>query len=180
MSESVRQGNSTESVVRGPLPPESLHHYAAIMTTPWPAVKLGICADDEAISSIDFLPESATEIAATSPVAQEALRQLHNYFLDPHRVFTLPIAPRGTPFQQRVWGALRRIPVGATISYGALARQLHSSARAVGGACRANPIPLIIPCHRVVAAQGMGGFMGATAGRGLRIKRCLLVHESAS
>jgi methylated-DNA-[protein]-cysteine S-methyltransferase len=150
------------------------------MATPWHGVKLGICADDAAISSIDFLSGGARDMAATSRLAEEALRQLRHYFLDPHWRFTLPIAPRGTPFQLRAWDALRQIPAGTTRSYGTVARRLRSSARAVGGACRANPIPLIIPCHRVLAAQGMGGFMGVTAGRGLRIKRNLLVHESSS
>jgi methylated-DNA-[protein]-cysteine S-methyltransferase len=180
MSEIPRHGNSEETVSRGPLPPEPFRQYAAIMTTPWPAVKLGICADDEAILSIDFLSESAVDMDAMTPLAEEAQRQLRNYFLDPRRGFSLPIAPRGTSFQQKVWDALRRIPVGATSSYGAVARRLESSPRAVGGACRANPIPIIIPCHRVVAAQGIGGFMGARAGRGLSIKQSLLGHESSS
>ena len=79
-----------------------------------------------------------------------------------------------------MWDALWRIPAGQTRSYGEVAQHLGSSARAVGGACRANPIPVIIPCHRVVGAHGMGGFMGVTAGRGLRLKQRLLAHEYLS
>jgi methylated-DNA-[protein]-cysteine S-methyltransferase len=84
----------------------------------------------------------------------------------------------GTPFQRRVWHALRRIPSGCTRSYGELARELGSSARAVGGACRRNPIPIVVPCHRVIAAGGgAGGFMGQRSGDALAIKTWLLDHE---
>jgi len=89
----------------------------------------------------------------------------------------LPLAPSGTPFQQRVWSTLREIPPGERRTYGELARELGTSPRAVGGACRANPVPLLIPCHRVVAANGDGGFAGHTEGRWLEIKRWLLDHE---
>jgi methylated-DNA-[protein]-cysteine S-methyltransferase len=150
------------------------------MSTPWTDLKLGIAVNDEAITRIDFLPGNVEEIAASSGLAAAAVRHLRNYFRDPRHAFDLPLAPPGTPFQQRIWSALQRIPPGTTRRYGELARQMGSSARAVGGACRANPIPLIIPCHRVVAAQGMGGFMGVTAGRGLHIKHLLLAHESTS
>ena len=87
------------------------------------------------------------------------------------------LAPGGTVFQQRVWKALLAIPPGETRTYGELARELGSSPRAVGGACRRNPIPLLIPCHRVVAANGDGGFAGHTRGRWMDIKRWLLAHE---
>lgn len=180
MSEIARQGDRSIAAARDRAPVVLVHDYAAVTATPWPAVKLGICVEDEAITAIDFLPARAIEMAADDRLAAEAVRQLGNYFRYPRRRFTLPLAPSGTRFQHEVWDALRRIPAGATSSYGALARRLGSSARAVGGACRANPIPVIIPCHRVVAAQGLGGFMGARAGRGLRIKQHLLAHESFS
>jgi methylated-DNA-[protein]-cysteine S-methyltransferase len=93
--------------------------------------------------------------------------------------FDIPLELAATPHQRRVWRALQRIPTGAVVSYGTLARRLKSSARAVGGACRANPVPLVIPCHRVVSATGEGGFMGKTGGHALRIKRWLLAHERA-
>jgi len=178
MSETARQGDRTAPAARGQAPHKQFHEYAAVTATPWPEVRLGISVQDEAITSIDFLPGYSEEVAATSHLTREVLRQLQNYFRDPRQSFDLLLAPPGTPFQQRVWNALQQIPAGATRSYGELARQLGSSARAVGGACRANPIPVIIPCHRVVAAQGIGGFMGMTAGHGLRIKHHLLVHES--
>jgi methylated-DNA-[protein]-cysteine S-methyltransferase len=157
-----------------------LSDYAAVIATPWPGLKLGISTDDRAITSIDYLPGDTEELRARSPLAAEALRQLRRYFRDARHVFTLPLAPAGSEYQRRVWSALRRIPAGTTLSYGTLAARLGSSARAIGGACRANPISLVIPCHRVVSRNGLGGFMGATAGRSLDIKQWLLAHESAS
>ena len=85
-----------------------------------------------------------------------------------------PLAPAGTAFQQRVWQALRVIPYGETVTYGQLARSLGcpQGARAVGQACGSNPIMILIPCHRVVGVQGLGGYAG-----GLSVKRALLAHE---
>jgi methylated-DNA-[protein]-cysteine S-methyltransferase len=99
------------------------------------------------------------------------------YFDDPSRHIALPTRCRGTDFQRRVWQAIAAIPPGATRTYGELAQALGSAARAVGGACRANPCPLVVPCHRVVARTGLGGFAGDRDGRLLEIKRRLLAHE---
>ena len=105
----------------------------------------------------------------------EALGQLAEYFRGTRREFTVPLAPRGTPFQLAVWRALRTIPYGETISYGVLAARLGSAARAVGAANGANPLPIIVPCHRVIGADGsLTGFGG-----GLGIKRALLELEGA-
>jgi len=118
-----------------------------------------------------------------TPPADELSRrvaeQIQAYFDDPDRPFDLPIADHLTPFQRRVRAALLAIPPGQVRSYGDLARELDSSPRAVGGACRNNPLPLVVPCHRVVASQGIGGFSGARTGRWLEIKRWLLEHEGA-
>ena len=141
---------------------------------------LGVSIDGEFVTSIDFLADNALEHSASGGVAGGAVRQLQAYFRDPQHRFSLPLQPIGTPFQLRVWEALRRIPAGQTRSYGEVARHLGSGARAVGGACRANPIPVIIPCHRVVGARDIGGFMGVTAGRGLQLKQRLLAHELPS
>ncbi len=103
--------------------------------------------------------------------------QLRRYFDDPRRCFDLKLAPCGTPFQRRVWRLLRRIPPGATMTYGEIARRLASGPRAVGGACRRNPTPIVIPCHRVVAAGAPGGYCGSMKGRMLHAKRWLLQHE---
>jgi len=112
----------------------------------------------------------------SSPFAR-TIAQLAEYFAGKRRTFRLPLAPLGTPFQLAVWQALRAIPYGATVSYGQLARQLgHANgARAVGLANGANPLPIIVPCHRVIGADGsLTGFGG-----GLAIKRALLSLEGA-
>ena len=93
------------------------------------------------------------------PLAQKVCEQLAAYFADPDFHFDLPLQPGGTAHQNKVWQAMCAIPRGKTRSYGDVATQLGSSPRAVGQACGANPIPIIIPCHRVVGKAGMGGFM---------------------
>lgn len=123
----------------------------------------------------------------TSSFAQKIQYAIEQYFQDPSYVLSLPCdLQQGTAFQQKVWKALRLIPSGQVKTYGTLAKELNSSARAVGNACRNNPCPLIIPCHRVVSASGIGGFGGDTMThqRGemnfLQIKQWLLAHEKAS
>ena len=110
-----------------------------------------------------------------TPLLARAAQQLSEYFAGTRRDFDLPLDPAGTPFQRRVWTEMARIPFGATESYGTLAHKTGSVARAVGGACGANPIPIVIPCHRVVAESGaLGGFSGGT---GPATKRALLELE---
>ena len=113
---------------------------------------------------------------SAAPFAQ-VRRQLDEYFAGVRRSFDVALAPRGTPFQRRVWRALLSIPYGETITYGELARRVGKprAARAVGAANGANPIAIIIPCHRVVAAGGIGGYGG-----GPEIKRELLALEGAA
>jgi len=111
-----------------------------------------------------------------SPLLLEAVRQLEQYFAGEREDFDLPLAPAGNPFHQDVWRLMGEIPFGRTATYGDLARQLDSAAQPVGGACGANPIAILIPCHRVVAATGLGGFSG---GAGVESKRFLLHHEGA-
>jgi methylated-DNA-[protein]-cysteine S-methyltransferase len=112
-----------------------------------------------------------------TPLLTRAAEQLDQYFAGTRRDFDLPLDPAGTPFQRRVWAEMARIPFGATASYGALARKVGSVARAVGGACGANPIPIVIPCHRVLGEGGaLGGFSGGT---GPATKRALLELEGA-
>ncbi len=113
-----------------------------------------------------------------TPLLARAAEQLGEYFAGARRGFDLPLDPAGTPFQRRVWTEMARTPFGATASYGALARELGSVARAVGGACGANPIPIVIPCHRVVGEGGaLGGFSG---GAGVETKVALLELEGAA
>ena len=132
----------------------------------------------DALSSIDFLPPKGPELKPASPLARRIIAELQAYFSDPHTRFTIPLHLSGTAFQRRVWRALRKLPAGRTAQYGELARQLGTGARAIGNACRANPIPIVVPCHRVLAAHGLGGYSGVTRGSSLGIKRWLLEHES--
>ena len=115
--------------------------------------------------------------AITSSLMQHICEQFNAYFIDPNHTFTLPTLITGTAFQERVWSLMRAIPCGQTRTYGDVAKQLQSCAQAVGNACRANPFPIITPCHRIVAKAGIGGFGGATDGELLTIKRRLIEHE---
>lgn len=150
--------------------------YQAIVATP--AFCLGLrCSDDE-IVALDFL-EPRAERPPQGLLAKEAVRQLRAYLTDPRFAFSLPLAPAGTPFQRRVWQQISAIPSGTTRSYGELARAVASAPRAVGGACGSNPYPVVVPCHRVVAAGGgLGGFARMRGGFLLEVKRWLLAHES--
>ena len=134
---------------------------------------------ENALESIDFHSQEDA-FAAENDLARSISSQLNAYFVDPHALFDFPLRVNGTSFQQRVWSALRDIPAGETRSYGELAKLLKSSPRAVGNACRRNPLPIVIPCHRVVSAKGIGGFSGDTEGENIRIKRWLLSHEGVS
>jgi methylated-DNA-[protein]-cysteine S-methyltransferase len=156
---------------------DSGRRYAAKFRSPFAV--LGIATNAHALTALTYLPASEVEVAPTDAIAELVLRQLERYLQDPGIPFTVPLAPKGTPFQQRVWQALVAIPAGEVRTYGELARRLASAPRAVGQACGANPIALVVPCHRVVAAQrALGGFMHATSGDPIAIKRWLLAHES--
>jgi methylated-DNA-[protein]-cysteine S-methyltransferase len=149
--------------------------FAAVL--PAPTFALGVHCDDDEITEIVYL-EPGAEIKPQGLLAQEAVRQLCAYLKDPHFTFSLPLQPKGTPFQRRVWAGIAAIPSGETTSYGELAQTIGSGPRAVGNACGANPYPLVVPCHRVVAANhGLGGFARQRGGFLLDVKRWLLAHE---
>jgi methylated-DNA-[protein]-cysteine S-methyltransferase len=151
--------------------------FAAVL--PAPTFCLGIRCNGDELSEIIYL-EPCAEIKPQSLLAHEAVRQLRAYLQDPTFVFSLPFAPAGTPFQRRVWAGIAAIKAGETRSYGELATALHSGPRAVGNACGANPYPLVVPCHRVIAAnQGLGGFARQRGGFLLDVKRWLLQHEGS-
>ena len=150
--------------------------FNARMKTPFAV--LGIRTAGDLVTGVEYLPKSERAKAPDNALSERAVRQIERYFADPEFRFTLPLAAAGTPFRERVRQALSGIPVGESRTYGELARQLHTAPRAVGGACGANNIALVIPCHRVVGSQGsLGGFMHAVDGDPLAIKRWLLVHE---
>jgi len=154
-------------------------NYAYLET---PIGKLLIAGDNEAICHIGFpkkgkpvQPEADWKPSSRGPVA-EAIRQLREYFTGCRTGFDLPLKPEGTPFQENVWRHLQDIPYGETISYGELARRVGNpnASRAVGAANGCNPIPIVIPCHRVIGSNGkLVGFGG-----GLPIKEALLALET--
>ena len=142
-----------------------------------PCAVLGIRVTADQLSGIEFLPLNAGTLAPSNALAREVCSQIAAYVRDPDFRFDVPVLLSGTVHQMQVWQALRDIPRGEARTYGALAQQLDSSPRAIGRACGDNPIPLIIPCHRVVAKNGPGGFMHHASGAPLAIKGWLLRHE---
>jgi len=144
-----------------------------------PVGRLEIFIQDRKVKSIELNSVQPIRSAA-SQFAQNVAQQLNRYFETPKFCFELPIIQEGTEHQNRVWAALGKIPFGSVMTYGALAKKIGSSARAIGNACRNNPVPIIVPCHRIVAAKDIGGFSGAKQGALLNIKRDLLRHEGLS
>ena len=141
-----------------------------------PVGRLALEADGDALTGVRWA--SAGERARDDggkPVLKEAVRQLERYFARKLTRFDLPLAARGTDFQKSVWKMMRDIPYGETATYGGMAMALGSGPRAIGMACGRNPIPIIVPCHRVLGSGGKeGGFSG---GQGLPTKRELLALE---
>jgi methylated-DNA-[protein]-cysteine S-methyltransferase len=154
--------------------------FQACVRTPF--ATLGVSATGTHVTGIRFLaPSVAAHAPKRNTIAFLACVQLQAYLEDPRFEFDLPLALSGTRHRLAVWEAMQRIAAGKTRTYGELAAELRSSPRAVGGACGANPIPVVVPCHRVIAAGGaIGGFMGARSeGFEIGIKRWLLEHEGA-
>lgn len=148
-------------------------NYQAVIAVPFG--QLGVQARDGVVTELDFCQFDQYPLVHCQAL-QGLTEFIEAYFRG--ESYPLPaIQPQGTAFQQRVWQALLEIPFGELRSYGELAKMLGSHARAVGQACRRNPIPILIPCHRVVARDHLGGFAGATAGESMAIKRYLLAHE---
>ena len=139
-----------------------------------PVGRLAIAEEADAIVAIGWGAHADGE---PTPLLCEARRQLAAYFGGGIRRFDLPLAPPGSPFERRVWTAMQAIPYGETRRYGELAMELGSAPRAIGRACGRNPIAIVIPCHRVLARGGIGGYSG---GAGLATKRALLALEAAS
>ena len=153
--------------------------YQAVVTTP--TFSLGIRATADEIVGLHYLTPRA-ETKPANALAAEAMRQVRAWVVDPAFEFALPLQPQGTPFQRRVRAAIAAIPFGRVLTYGEVAARLRSGPRAVGGACGANPFPLVVPCHRVVSASGLGGFGGVgdaetTIDFLLGVKRWLLARE---
>lgn len=145
-----------------------------------PLGHLHVVLEDQRIVNLDYGVTNAITNRKLSSAAAKVKKQLEQYWSKPHAGFDLELDLHGTEFQRRVWRALQRIPAGQTCTYGQLAQGLRSSARAVGNACRQNPVPIIVPCHRVVASNGIGGFSGKTNGKPIDTKRWLLAHEGVT
>ncbi|MFB1489000.1 MULTISPECIES: methylated-DNA--[protein]-cysteine S-methyltransferase [unclassified Thiocapsa] len=143
-----------------------------------PIGAIAIHWNGETLTGVDLDPPAACVDVGSEAMPSAIRQQLLAYFEQPSDGFDLPVALNGTDFQQRVWAELRRIPAGETRTYGEIARGLGSAPRAVGQACRANPCPIVVPCHRVVGVKGLGGFSGDISGRKLEVKRWLLSHEA--
>jgi methylated-DNA-[protein]-cysteine S-methyltransferase len=143
------------------------------LSIPSPVGQLTIDEEDDAIVAIRWADEPASN---GSPLLAEAARQLDAYFAGQLSHFDLPLAPAGSSFEARVWSAMQLIPYGETRSYGDLASVIGSAPRPVGRACGRNPIPIVIPCHRVLARGGLGGYSGSG---GLVTKQRLLAIEGA-
>ena len=153
--------------------------FDAVIKTPF--CYLGLRFENKELISTEYLPPDSgainQQINLKKTEVVDVLKQIQSYINVPSSIFKLPVKTQGTEFQQRVWRRLAEIPAGTVVTYGELAKELSSAAQAVGNACRANHTPLIVPCHRVVSATGIGGFAGSTSGYLIDIKRQLLRHE---
>lgn len=139
-----------------------------------PLGPLRIISDGTAITALDW---GTAQTEASTPELDEAARQLTAYFDGALTEFDLPLSVTGSVFQRAVCDAMAAIPFGETLTYGDIAKSLDVPAQAVGGACGGNPIPIIIPCHRVLGASTLGGF---SAKGGVETKVWLLRHEGAA
>jgi methylated-DNA-[protein]-cysteine S-methyltransferase len=151
--------------------------YSAVIE--FPVMHVGIRIENETLAGVRYLPRSTPLRKASGRFAERVVRQLERYRDDPDAEFDLPLSIAGTEFQRRVWRIMQRIPRGKTRTYGDVAKSLGSAARAVGQACGENHLPIVIPCHRIVAAGGIGGFAHSRGGYLLEAKRWLLAHEQA-
>lgn len=151
--------------------------FSGIVAAPFGAV--GIRTDATSVKEIVYLPAQFAARPPTDAVAEDALIQIQRYFREPDFRFELPLAQVGTAFQQKVWAVISSIPRGSVLTYGQVARMIGSAPRAVGQACGANWFPLVVPCHRVTATGGLGGFSNQADAGGFHIgvKRWLLAHE---
>lgn len=156
--------------------------FSAIVAAPFGAI--GIRTEAFSLRELVYLPASfgAKAADAADTLAAKVAIQVRCYLDDPDYLFDLPLPEIGTAFQRKVWQTIAAIPRGEVLTYGQIAKQLRSAPRAVGQACGANWFPLVIPCHRVTAASGLGGFSHHDDASGFHVgvKRWLLAHEGAA
>jgi len=149
-----------------------IHEVIKLQT---PVGNLVVHSQQGVIVEVDWSVDDCTPI-----VEHELQRQMAAYWLNTNNPVHIKLLRQGTNYRNQVWSALCQIPVGETMTYSGLAKKLGSSARAVGNACRDNPYPLFIPCHRIVSVSGMGGYCGQTQGKFMDIKNKLLDFEAVS
>ncbi len=151
--------------------------YNAVIGAPFG--KVGIVTGEDGVRDIVYLLGDTPDLAPTSALAERAAAQIERYLHDAAAPFDLPLAPLGTDFQRRVWDGICTIGLGTVLTYGELAKRVGTiNARAVGQACGSNYFPIVIPCHRVVGANGIGGFSHHGGDGFFRdVKRWLLAHE---
>ncbi|CAB3756092.1 methylated-DNA--[protein]-cysteine S-methyltransferase [Paraburkholderia solisilvae] len=150
--------------------------YNAVIDAPFG--KIGVRAEGAYVREIVFLPDTVASVEPDTALAKEAVAQLQRYLEHASATFDLPLAGIGTAFQRRVWQAISAIRPGVVLTYGQLAKEIGSVPRAVGQACGSNAFPIVIPCHRVVASGGIGGFAHhGDDGYYRTVKRWLLAHE---
>ena len=154
--------------------------WTAVIDAPFGrlGIQTGMVDGSLMVIQICYLPKSTRLVTPKDDLAKQVQEQCQSYFKDPSFNFDLPIAPAGTTFQNKVWDQINRINAGNTLTYGEVAKNIRSAPRAVGQACGSNPYPLIVPCHRVVSATGIGGFAHQD-GEGFhrQVKTWLLTHE---
>ena len=155
-----------------------------LIDAPFGAVSISVANNQLIIELIpcelsDVQQQASVKYDALPAQVRQACQQIKQYFEQPTALLNIAVPPHGTEFQQRVWQAISTIPVGETRTYSHLADQIGSGSRAVANACGANPLPILIPCHRVVAKHGLGGFMQSKQ-NGLLIKQWLLKHEGVN
>jgi methylated-DNA-[protein]-cysteine S-methyltransferase len=154
---------------------KTLISYSAITTSPLGAI--GVLIKKDQLLGLHLLTDATPSPPTSDPLCKQVIEELNCYFNDPTHCFTIPLHLQGSAFQQKVWRALKYLKSGETLTYGQLAMQLDTGPRAIGQACRTNPIPIIIPCHRIVGANAVGGYGGAKEGSFMKIKQWLLKHE---
>jgi methylated-DNA-[protein]-cysteine S-methyltransferase len=144
----------------------------------FPKMKVGVATREGRVVEIRYLPTTTPTKSSADPFLAGVARQLERYRADPDTKFDFPVVIEGTALQRAVWDSMCAIPRGKTRTYGDIARELGADAREIGQACGDNRLPIVIPCHRVVAANGLGGFAHATSGYLIEVKRWLLAHEA--
>ncbi|EKE01089.1 MAG: hypothetical protein ACD_21C00223G0010 [uncultured bacterium] len=156
-------------------PRRKVQHSDCIIASP--IGKLGLIVVNNKLAAIQFLPAKTPLLAAQNSAARQIVIKINKYFRNPKLQLKLFTQVKGTVLQQKIWNALQKIPCGKVVTYGELAQKIGTSPRVIGNACRRNPVPIVIPCHRVVAATGLGGYCGKVNKELLEIKKWLLWHE---